>query len=151
MDCFREAYAAKGWGAGMAAFIAMTFWQGEFTEEYFAQPLPDAAQLGMPTQDDGSRDDPLLSDRSQAVSSYHPDFDALAKAPTRIVIAVGEESLGTFTGRTSVATAERHGQEVTVFPSHHGGFVGGDSPYAGQPEAFACTLRDILATVAPSG
>jgi hypothetical protein len=133
----------------MAAFIAMTTWQGEFTEEYFAQPAPDPAQFGMPTQDDGSRDDPLLSDRSSAVTSYRPDFDALAAAPTRIVIAVGEESTGTFTGRTSVATAERLGQQATVFPSHHGGFVGGDSPYAGKPEAFAHTLREILR--GPSG
>jgi pimeloyl-ACP methyl ester carboxylesterase len=144
MARFREAYAAKGWGAGMATFIAMTSWQGEFTEDYFAQPTPDPAQFGMPAEDDGSRDDPLLSDRSSAVSSYRPDFDALASAPTRIVIAVGEESLGTFTGRTSVATAERLGQRATVFPSHHGGFVGGDSPYAGQPEAFARKLRDVL-------
>jgi pimeloyl-ACP methyl ester carboxylesterase len=144
MDRFREAYAAHGWGAGMAAFITMTSWHGEFTEDYFAQPTPDPAQFGMPVQDDGSRDDPLVSDRSRAVSSYRPDFDALGAAPTRIVIAVGEESLGTFTGRTSVATAERLGQQATVFPSHHGGFVGGDSPYAGQPEAFAHKLRDIL-------
>jgi pimeloyl-ACP methyl ester carboxylesterase len=144
MDRFRETYAARGWGAGMAAFIAMTSWQGEFTEEYFAQPAPDPAQFGMPDQDDGSRDDPLLSDRSAAVSSYRPDFQALASAPTHIVIAVGEESLGTFTARTSLATAERLGQQVTVFPSHHGGFLGGDSPYAGQPEAFARTLRDVL-------
>ena len=84
----------------MAAFIAMTSWQGEFTDDYFARPAPDPAQLGMSTEDDGSRDDPLLSDRSWAVSSYRPDVDVLAAAPTRIVIAVGEESLGTFTGRT---------------------------------------------------
>ena len=34
---FPGRYAARGWGAGMAAFIAMTSWQGEFTEEYFAR------------------------------------------------------------------------------------------------------------------
>ena len=141
---FRDAYVAKGRGAGMAAFIAMTSWRGEFTEDYFARPTPDPAQFGMPSEDDGSRDDPLLSDRSWAVSSYRPDFDALAAPPTRIVIAVGEESAGTFTGRTSVATAELLGQQATVFPSHHGGFVGGDSGYAGQPLAFARRLRDVL-------
>ena len=141
---FRDVYEAKGWGAGMAAFIAMTSWRGEFTEEYFAQPVPDPAQFGMPTQDDGSRDDPLLSDRSWAVSGYRPDLDALAAASTRVVIAVGEESAGTFTGRTSDATAELLGQQATVFPSHHGGFVGGDTPYAGQPEAFARKLREVL-------
>src|SRR5213080_3202957 len=94
---FRDVYEAKGRGAGMAAFIAMTSWRGEFTDEYFAQPAPDPAQYGMSAEDDGSRDDPLLSDRSWAISSYQPDVDALAAAPTRMVIAVGEESLGTFT------------------------------------------------------
>jgi pimeloyl-ACP methyl ester carboxylesterase len=140
----RATYEARGWGAGMAAFIAMTSWQGEFSDEYFAQPAPDPAQFGMPTEDDGSREDPLLSDRSWAVSSYRPDADALAAAPTRVVIAVGEESEGTFTGRAAVATAELLGQRPTVFPSHHGGFLGGEFGYAGQPEAFARRLRDVL-------
>jgi pimeloyl-ACP methyl ester carboxylesterase len=144
MAQFRGAYAAEGWGVGMAGFIAMTSWRGEFTEEYFARSTPDPAQFGMPRGDDGSRNDPLLSDRSSAVTSYRPDFDALVAAPTRIVIAVGEESAGTFTGRTSVSTAGLLGQQATVFPSHHGGFVGGDSGYAGQPEAFARKLHDVL-------
>jgi pimeloyl-ACP methyl ester carboxylesterase len=141
---FRDAYEAGGSGAAMAAFIAMTSWRGEFTDDYFALPAPDPAQFGMSTEDDGSRDDPLLSDRSSAVTSYRPDVDALTAAPTRVVIAVGEESLDTFTGRAAVATAELLGQQATVFPSHHGGFVGGESGYAGQPEAFARKLRDVL-------
>ena len=140
----REVYEAKGSGAGMAAFIAMTSWHGEYTDEYFAQPTPDPAAFGMPTADDGSRDDPLLSDRSWAVSSYRPDVDALGAAPTRVVIAVGEESEGVFTGRTSLATAELLGQPATVFPSHHGGFLGGEFGYVGQPEAFANRLRHVL-------
>jgi pimeloyl-ACP methyl ester carboxylesterase len=140
----RDAYEAKGWSSGMAAFIAMTSWRGEFTDDYFAQPAPDPAQFGMPAEDDGSRDDPLLSDRSWAVSSYRPDVEALTAAPTRVVIAVGEESLGTFTGRAAVATAALLGQHATVFPSHHGGFLGGEFGYAGQPEAFARKLRDVL-------
>jgi len=142
----RDAYEAKGSGAGMATFIAMTSWRGEFTDDYFAQPAPDPARFGMPTADDGSRGDPLLSDRSWAITSYRPDVDALAAAPTRIVIAVGEESLDTFTGRTTMATAELLGQQAVVFPSHHGGFVGGKSGYAGQPEAFARRLREVLDT-----
>jgi pimeloyl-ACP methyl ester carboxylesterase len=141
---FRDAYLAGGRGAGMAAFIAMTSWRGEFTDDYFARPAPDPAQFGMPSGDDGSRDDPLLSDRSWAVSGYHLDVDALAAAPTRIVIAVGEESAGLFTGRSSVATAGLLGQQATVFPSHHGGFLGDDSGYAGQPKAFARRLRGVL-------
>jgi len=142
---FHDVYEARGRGAGMAAFIAMTAWRGEFTDEYFAQPVPDPATFGMSAEDDGSRDDPLLSDRSRAITDYVPDAGALAAAPTRIVIAVGAESEGVFTGRTAVATAELLGQEATVFPSHHGGFLGGEFGYAGQPEAFARRLREILA------
>jgi pimeloyl-ACP methyl ester carboxylesterase len=140
----RDVYEARGSHAGMAAFIAMTSWRGEFTDDYFAQPAPDPAQFGMPTEDDGSRGDPLLSDRSWAVSGYRPDVDRLVAAPTRIVIAVGEESLGVFTGRTAMATAELLGQSATVFPSHHGGFLGGEFGYGGQPEAFAAKLREVL-------
>ena len=141
---FRDVYAEKGRNAGMAAFIAMTSWRGEFTDEYFAKPAPDPAAFGMPTEDDGARDDPLLSERSSAITAYYPDIDALATAPTRVVIAVGEESTDTFTGRTAEATAELLGQAATVFPSHHGGFLGGESGYAGQPEAFARKLREVL-------
>ncbi|HEX3784330.1 MAG TPA: alpha/beta hydrolase [Pseudonocardiaceae bacterium] len=140
----RDAYEDKGAGAGMAAFIAMSSWQGEFTDDYFARPAPDPAAFGIPTEDDGSRDDPLLSELSWPVSGYRPEVDALISTPTRIVIAVGEESTGILTGRTSVATAALLGQQATVFPSHHGGFVGGESGYAGQPEAFARKLHEVL-------
>ncbi|WP_235037448.1 alpha/beta fold hydrolase [Actinomadura sp. K4S16] len=142
----RDVYQAKGSGAGMAAFIMMTSWRGEYTDDYFAQPAPDPAAFGMPTDDDGTREDPLLSDRSWAVSSYRPDAAALTASRTRIVIAVGEETGDTFTGRTSVAAADLLGQKPTVFPSHHGGFLGGEYGQAGQPEAFAQKLREVLST-----
>jgi pimeloyl-ACP methyl ester carboxylesterase len=143
-QAFRDAYQARGFGAGMAGFIAMTSWKGEFTDDYFALPAADPAQFGMPAEDDGRRDDPLLTDRSLAVTAYQLDVDALKAAPTRIVIAVGEESMDVMTGRAALATAERLGQEATVFPSHHGGFLGGEFGYAGQPEAFARKLREVL-------
>ncbi len=140
----RDAYEAKGFGAGMAAFIAMTSWQGEFDDDFFARSAPDPAQFGMPSADDGVRGDPLLSDRSWAVSGYRPDFGAVAAAPTRVVIAVGEELMGTVTWRTSLVTSDLLGQEATVFPSHHGGFMGGELGYPGQPEAFARKLHQVL-------
>ncbi|MFD3975331.1 alpha/beta fold hydrolase [Streptomyces cyaneofuscatus] len=140
----REAYEKRGWGAGMAAFVAMTSWEGEFTEAYFDQPEADPAAFGMPTEDDGSRDDPLLSDRSWAISGYRPDVDAITAAPTRVVIAVGEESRAVQTGRTSAATAELLGQPLTVFPSHHGGFLDGEFGYPGKPDEFARRLREVL-------
>ncbi len=141
---YTKVYQDKGWGAGMAAFIVMTSWEGEVTDDYLAQPAPDPAAFGMPTEDDGSRDDPLLSELSWAVPLYVPDIEALKAAPTRIVVAVGEESLKVYTGRTAIALAEQLGQQATVFPSHHGGFMGGEFGYAGQPEVFAAKLREVL-------
>ncbi|MET8606313.1 alpha/beta hydrolase [Streptomyces rubiginosohelvolus] len=140
----RDAYEKRGWGVGMAAFVAMTSWEGEFTDAYFAQPAPDPTVFGMPAEDDGSRDDPLLSDRSWAVSDHRPDVDAINAAPTRVVIAVGEESRTVQTGRTSEAAAELLGQRVTVFPSHHGGFLDGEFGYPGKPDEFAARLREVL-------
>src|SRR4051794_28147297 len=49
----QDAYQQRGWGAGMAAFIALTSWPGELTEA-FGRQLPDPAAFGMPAQDDGS-------------------------------------------------------------------------------------------------
>lgn len=137
-------YDSRGFGAGMAAFIMMTAWRGEFTDDYLAQPAPDPAMFGLPADDNGSRDDPLLSQRSVAITGYRPDIDALKAAPTRIVVGVGEESEGIFTGRTSAALAQQLGTEAVVFPSHHGGFAAEDSGYPGKPEAFAGRLREVL-------
>ncbi|WP_433782015.1 alpha/beta fold hydrolase [Actinomycetospora sp. CA-101289] len=141
---FREAYQAKGWGHGMAGFMALGMWQGEFTDAYFAQPAPDPAMFGMPGEDDGSRDDPLLSARSNAVTDYRLDVEALRAAPTRVVIGVAEETTGTFTARTSEATAQALGQQTVVFPSHHGGFLDGEFGWPGKPDEFAATLREVL-------
>ena len=142
---FHDAYTRGGRGAGMAEFVAMSSWRGPFTDEFFSRPPADPAQFGMPADDDGSRDDPLLSHSSDAVTAYEPDIEVLRASPARVVIAAGEESEGIFTGRASAALAELLGRQLAVFPSHHGGFMGGDGPYAGQPEAFARRLREVLA------
>ncbi|HEY5629990.1 MAG TPA: alpha/beta hydrolase [Candidatus Limnocylindrales bacterium] len=140
-----EAYRRAGFGAGMAAFIAVTGHQGPFTQEDAAQPAPNPAMFGLPTEDDGSRTDPLLHQNLESCTGYEPDFDALRAASTRIVIGAGEESAGQLANRGAHTVAERLGTSVVTFPSHHGGFVGGDGPYAGQPEAFAAKLHQVLA------
>ncbi|HET9419881.1 MAG TPA: alpha/beta hydrolase [Nocardioides sp.] len=140
----QAAYHADGWGAGMAAFIALTSWQGELTDEFTAQPLPTPEQFGMPADDDGTRTDPLLSGVSNAITSYRPIIDELTAAPTRIVVAAGIESKDMLTWRTAEALADRLDTSLEVFPSHHGGFMGGEFGYAGEPEAFAARLREVL-------
>jgi len=137
-------YHEAGWGAGMAAFIGLTTWQGEFTDDYLAAPPPDPAAFGLPTEDDGNRDDPLLSGVANDVTAYELDVDAVRAAPTRVVVAGGVESRNGLTWRTSQAVADRLGVPLTEFPSHHGGFLGGEFGQAGQPEAFAARLREVL-------
>lgn len=143
----QQQYAAHGWGAGMAMFIAFTSVRGEVPEDFGAQ-APDPAMFGLPTQDDGSRDDPLLSGVSDDVTAYRPDLAALRAAPTRVVVAAGIESKDLVTWRASEALAAALGTELTVFPSHHGGFVGPGFGQPGQPEAFAARLREVLGDAA---
>jgi pimeloyl-ACP methyl ester carboxylesterase len=137
----QQAYAERGWGAGMAGFMALTSRQGEFTDDV---QVPGPAQFGLPTEDDGTRGDPLLSGASNAVTAYRPDVAALRAASTRVIVAAGEESRGSVTWRTAETLAALLGEPLTVFPSHHGGFMGGGHGYAGQPEAFAVRLRELL-------
>lgn len=141
----QETYAERGWGWGMAGFIALTSWQGEIPADFGTVPT-DPAAFGLPTDDDGARDDPLLSGVAEAITAYRPDVAALTAAPTRVVVAAGIESKGTMTWRTSEALAAQLGQELVVFPSNHGGFLGGEFGQIGQPEAFAARLREVLAT-----
>jgi pimeloyl-ACP methyl ester carboxylesterase len=139
----QETYESDGMGPAMAKFMALTSLKGPIPADFANQPAPDPAAFGMPTEDDGSRDDPLLS--NMVTGTHHElDFDALRGAATRIVVAAGVESEGEFTHRAAVAVAQRLGREATIFPSHHGGFLGGEFGYAGEPEAFAAKLREVL-------
>ena len=141
----QETYQRSGWGAGLAHFIALTSHRGPFTAEVASQPAPDPATFGMPTEDDGSRTDPLLGQNLITSTHYGPDFDALRSASTRIVIAAGEESEGQLANRGAFAAAERLGTKPVSFPSDHGGFLGGEYGQTGKPDAFAAKLREVLA------
>ena len=139
-----DAYQREGMGAGMARFIAIVSHVGPFTEAWLSQPAPDPAMFGMPTEDDGSRTNPLLGQNLITCTHYEPDFPALRRASTRIVPAAGEESLGQMASRGAHAVAERLGIEPTEFPSNHGGFLGGEYGQTGDPAAFAERLRSVL-------
>jgi pimeloyl-ACP methyl ester carboxylesterase len=141
----QETYQRSGWGAGLAHFIALTSHRGPFTAEVASQPAPDPAMFGMPTEDDGSRTDPLLGQNLITSTHYGPDLDALRSASTRIVIAAGEESEGQLANRGAFAAAERLGTKPVSFPSDHGGFLGGEYGQTGKPDTFAAKLREVLA------
>ena len=137
-------YEREGMGPAMAKFFVLASLKGPIPADFADQPAPNPADFGLPTEDDGSRDDPLLGNMISG-THYEPDFDALRAASTRIVVAAGAESEGEFTHRAALAVAERLGTEVGIFPSHHGGFLGGEFGQQGEPEAFAAKLREVLA------
>ena len=140
-----ETYQRSGWGAGMAQFIALSSHQGPFTAEIADQPAPNPAMFGLPTEDDGSRTDPLLGQNLITSTHYEPDFDTLRSGSTPIVLAAGEESEGQMANRGAFAVAERLGTKPVTFPSHHGGFLGDEYGQPGEPDAFAAKLREVLA------
>lgn len=139
-----ETYMRKGFSHGMAKFMALTGHKGEIPAVWVDRPDPDPAMFGLPAEDDGSRDDPLMGQTILSITSYQPDFDALRAASTRIILAAGAESKMEMAHRGAFAVAERLGMEPVIFPSHHGGFLGGEYGWPGQPDMFAANLREAL-------
>jgi len=141
-----ETYLRSGFGAGMAHFIALVSHTGEFPDGWAQQPGPDPSMFGMPTEDNGDRTDPLLGQAMNPGMHYELDIEGLRAASSRIVIAAGVESEGILPSRAASEVAKLLETEVVVFPSGHGGFLGGEYGQTGEPEAFAAKLREILAS-----
>lgn len=133
----REMYQRSGFGPAMAKFIALVSLAGPVPAGFPGQPAPDPAAFGLPVQDIGSRDDPLLGLHMTACTGYQHDFGALHAAPTRIILGVGTQSGQLMPGRAAVAVAERLGTTPVTFPGGHDGF-------STDPRAFAAVLRTIL-------
>jgi pimeloyl-ACP methyl ester carboxylesterase len=139
-----QTYQRSGLGPAMAKFMTLVSHKGPIPADFAAQPPPNPADFGLPTEDDGSRNEPLIGQNIISCTHYEHDFDALGAASTRIVIAAGAESQGEMANRAAVAIAVRLGMTPVTFPSHHGGFLGGEYGHAGDPDAFAATLREVL-------
>jgi len=139
-----DTYQRSGSGAGMAQFIVAVSHKGPFGPDYAGEPAPDPAMFGMTTEDDGMRTDPLLGQNIISCTHYEPDFEALRAASTRIVLGAGAESEGQMAYRGAFAVAERLGTKPVIFPSGHGGFLGGEYGQTGDPDAFAAKLREVL-------
>jgi pimeloyl-ACP methyl ester carboxylesterase len=140
----RVTYQRSGFGPAMAKFIAIVSHKGPILADYADQPAPDPAMFGLPTDDDGTRSDPLLWQNIISCTHYEADFDALRAASTRIVLGAGAESEGELAHRAAVVVAERLGTVPAKFPSGHGGFLGGEYGQMGEPDAFAAKLREVL-------
>lgn len=139
-----EAYERDGFGPAMAKFIAVSGVRGPLPADLAELPVQPPADLGLPTEDDGSRDDVMFGQNLRTCTHYEHDFDALRAVPTRVVLGVGAESGGELAHRAGEAVAARLGTKAVTFPSHHTGFAGGEFGMKGDPDGFAVTLRQIL-------
>ena len=140
-----DTYQAKGFGAGMAKFIALVMATGELTTDYVAQPDPDPAVFGLPTEDDGTRDDLLLGVNMRLLTQYEPDWATLRAGTPEVMVAVGEDTGDELTGRSARATEALLDAAPIVFPGGHGGFSGGEyGQPADKPVEFAAKLREVL-------
>jgi len=139
-----DIYQRDGFGPAMAKFIQLVMHQGLLPDDYLDQPAPDPAQFGLPTDDDGSRDDLLLSG-NLAMPPFHPDADALRASPVRIVPAIGALGDGGLARRGGEAVARLLGVEPVIFPGDHGGFAANQWSPNNDPAAFAAKLREVFA------
>jgi pimeloyl-ACP methyl ester carboxylesterase len=140
-----ETYLRAGRGPAMAKFIVLVSHEGPIPADFTTRPAPDPVMFGLPGEDDGSRDDPLVGQNMISCSHYLPDVRALRAASTRVVLGVGAESTEVITGRATVALAERLGTVPVTFPGGHAGFVPPEWGQGGDPAAFAARLREVLA------
>jgi hypothetical protein len=142
----KETYLHDGFGPAMAKFIAYVSYQGPIPAGFAEQPGPDSAMFGLPTGDDGSRDDALPCLNMPSCPVYRPDFNALRAASCRIVLGVGADSANVMPGRAAAAVAEGLNTTPVTFPGGHGGFARNEYERTNDPDAFATTLRTILAS-----
>jgi pimeloyl-ACP methyl ester carboxylesterase len=140
----RDTYLRAGYGPAMAKFIVLVQLTGPVPADFATSVDPDPARFGLPAEDDGRRDDPLVGQNIVSCNFYEYDIPALRAAPTRIVVAVGAESADTLAHRGGLAVAERLGLAPVVFPSHHAGFAGPEFGVQGDPDGFAAKLREVL-------
>ncbi|HEU4916616.1 MAG TPA: alpha/beta fold hydrolase [Acidimicrobiia bacterium] len=139
-----DTYQREGFGPAMAKFIQLVMHRGPLPDDYLDRPAPDPAQFGLPTEDDGSRDDPLLSG-NLTMPPFLPDAEAIEASPVRVIPAIGAEGEGGMARRGGEALARLLGVEPVIFPGDHGGFTVSEWSPNNDPAAFAEKLRGLIA------
>jgi hypothetical protein len=138
-----DTYQREGFGQAMAKFIQLVMRQGPLPDDYLDQPAPDPTQFGFPPEDDGTRDDLLLSG-NLAMPPFVPDVEALKASPVRVIPAIGAEGEGGMARRGGEALARLLGVDPVIFPGDHGGFAVSDWSPDNDPAAFAAKLRELV-------
>jgi pimeloyl-ACP methyl ester carboxylesterase len=159
VDAIEDVYRSAGSGAAWGAFASLVMHQGPVPADGVppaAWPPPGAAEDQPSDTADDQRGDapsePLEPSAEQQADDelfflrmlkpftrYAHDVAALRDGPVRVRVAVGAGSGPEVARRSAEALADRLGQAVVVFPSHHAGFMD-------DPAGFAAAVREVLAT-----
>lgn len=123
-----DTYRREGVGAAMQKFMTMS---GMTDAPPPVPPTPEAVETF--ARIEGNMEY-FLAHGLMPLSLYRPDVDALRAGEPRVVVGIGEQSVGQITYRTGVALAEKLGIEPVLFPGDHLGYV----PHS---DAFAETLH----------
>ncbi|PWK68453.1 alpha/beta hydrolase [Aminobacter sp. AP02] len=130
-----ETYLRDGIGPAMAKFMVMAGLDDEYdggSPEFEPSPEDIATFARMEANFEY-----FIAHGLMPLSLYCPDVAALRAGEPRVVVGIGEETVGQITHRTSVALAAKLGAEPVVFPGGHGGF-------GSHSEGFARTLHQVL-------
>jgi len=129
-----DTYRSAGLGAAFPKFMAQTRIKGGPPPQPQGEPTPEQIEAGAMFQ---RNMDFWFGHTMRAIGLYQPDFEALKKAPCRIVSGVGEESRGELAHEGGLGLARLLGSEPAVFPGAHGGFES-------HAPAFAARLREVF-------
>lgn len=129
-----ETYRRAGLTAAMRVFAAGTGPAEEFDGERPEPMSPEAAPMLDRTV---ANMEFFMAHEIRSFTAYRPDLDALAAAPTRIVLAGGRDSRQYMPYRPNTVIAEHLGTSIVDFPGGHAG-------YLEHPAEFAAQLADVL-------
>jgi len=135
-----DTYKTGGLGAAFPKFMAHTRIQGGPPPQPQGEPTPEQVEAGRMFQ---RNMDFWFGHTMRAIGLYEPDFDALRKAPCRIVSGVGDESRGEVAHEGGLGLARLLGGEPVYFPGAHGG-------YESHAPGFAARLRELSLESRPS-
>jgi hypothetical protein len=79
----------SGSGAGVAKFIVLVQHRGRVPADWVDRPGAGSGRVCLPSENDGSRSNPLLGHNMTSSTDYEPDIDTFRRTSTRVVIAAG--------------------------------------------------------------
>lgn len=150
-DDVHETYKTAGAGAAMGQFIAsFSNYAGPEADPANGQPPefppPDFSQMSPSelefVQRMGHNSEFFVSHMIRETPRYVPNIDGLKASPTRIVVAVGEASVGQMPNRAARQLAENLGISTVSFPGDHQGFSTHTEAWA---EAVRRAIHDATA------